>query len=162
MNVTFTVLLYAVAAGGLLASFSKDKERTGRAVKKAASMFRGVFPHFLAILLMTGVFLTVLTPQTIEALIGESSGLPGMILSALTGAVALVPVLAVFPVVSELLGRGAGIAQMAIFISALTTVGIATLPLEIKYLGRRAALCRNLFCLLAAGLTSLAMEVIMG
>lgn len=161
MNVTFTVLLYAVSAGGLLASISKDKERTRKAVRKAAAMFWGVLAHFLIILLMTGVFLMVLTPQTVEALIGESSGLPGMVLSALAGAVALVPVLAVFPVISELLGQGAGIAQAAIFISALTTVGVVTLPLEMKYLGRQAALYRNLFCLLAAGLTSLVLEVIM-
>ena len=67
-----------------------------------------------------------------------------MLLAAVTGAAALVPVLAVFPVVSELLKNGAGTAQMAVFISTLTTVGIVTIPLEVKYMGVKAAVLRNL------------------
>lgn len=55
-----------------------------------------------------------------------------MLLAAVTGAAALVPVLAVFPVAADLLKNGA----------------IITIPLEAKYMGAKAAVLRNLlfFC----------------
>ena len=59
------------------------------------------------------------------------------------GAVTLVPVLVAFPVVARLLQNGAGVTQTAVFISTLTMVGFVTLPMEIKYLGKKAAVLRN-------------------
>jgi hypothetical protein len=38
--------------------------------------------------------------------------------------------------------------QIAVFISTLTTVGLVTLPLEIRYLGKKTAVLRNLLALL--------------
>ena len=92
---------------------------------------------------------------------GTESGIRGMLLAAVTGAAALVPVLAVFPVVSELLKNGAGTAQMAVFISTLTTVGIVTIPLEVKYMGAKAAVLRNLLFFLLAFATSSLLEVLL-
>ena len=161
MNLTFTGLLYGAAAACLAVSFRKDREKTNQAVKKGFRMFLGVLPHFLTILLITGILFTAVTPGMIRDVIGTGSGFRGMVLSALTGAVALVPVLAVVPMVSRLLESGAGIPQMAVFISTLTTVGIATLPLEIRYLGVKASILRNLFFFVSAFITSWALGVIL-
>lgn len=161
MNTAFTILFYVLSFVLLALSFARDRGKTRRAVKKALAMMLGVLPHFLTILLITGAGLAVFGPAEIQALIGARSGLRGMMLSAVTGAAALVPVLAVFPVVSQLLDNGAGIAQMAVFISTLTTVGLVTLPLESRYLGIRAALLRNLLFFLFAFATSALLGVIL-
>ena len=63
--------------------------------------------------------------------------------------------------VSELLKNGAGTAQMAIFISTLTTVGFITIPLEIKYLGVKTAVLRNILFFLAAFVTSYLLGVML-
>lgn len=156
MNPFFTYSFYALAAVSLLISAAKDRRKTQLALKKAWKMFINVLPHFIGILIVTGLALALLPPEIIERTLGRETGPGGMLTASLAGAVTLVPVMVVFPVVSELLNKGAGVAQMAVFISTLTTVGIATLPLEIKYLGRRAALLRNLFAFIfsfaAAGL----------
>ena len=102
-----------------------------------------------------------LPPNTVQTLMGTESGIRGMLLAAVTGAAALVPVLAVFPVVSELLKNGAGTAQMAVFISTLTTVGIVTIPLEVKYMGVKAAVLRKLLFFLLAFATSSLLEVLL-
>ena len=107
-------------------------------------MFAGVLPQFISVLLFSGLLLALLPPQAIGRLLGREAGLGGMLFSALVGAVALVPVMVVFPLVGRLLEDGAGIAQMAVFISTLTTVGVVTLPMEIRYWGKKAALLRNL------------------
>lgn len=157
----FTISLYALAVLLLILSFYKDRDKTRRGIQKGIAMMLGVLPYFLTILLATGTALILLKPDTITKILGAESGLLGMIAAALAGTAALIPVLAVFPMVSELLKNGAGTAQMAVFISTLTTVGLVTIPLEIKYLGIKTAVLRNLLFFLAAFATSFFLGVIL-
>ena len=50
-----------------------------------------------------------------------------------------------FPAAAALLSAGAGATQIAAFVSSLMMVGVVTLPMEMKYFGKRAALFRNAF-----------------
>ena len=111
MNTGFTLFFYGLSAILLSLSFRKDREKTNRAVRKALFMMLGVLPYFLIILLVTGTAFFILPSKTVQTLMGTESGIRGMLLAAVTGAAALVPVLAVFPVVSELLKNGAGTAH---------------------------------------------------
>jgi len=77
-----------------------------------------------------------------------------MLITSLLGAVTLVPVLIAFPIAAELLNNGAGITQIAVFISTLTMVGFITLPMETKYLGGKVAILRNLLAYLLAFVTA--------
>ena len=72
-------------------------------------MFIGVLPQFAAILLLVGLLLAVLRPETIQRIIGAESGFMGMLITSLLGAVTLVPVLIAFPVAAELLKNGAAL-----------------------------------------------------
>ena len=139
----FPVIMYVLAILLLIISFTKDAPKTILALKKALNIFVGLLPQFIAILLLVGMVLAFLNPKTIEAIIGSQSGSPGLILSALTGSFTIMPVLIAFPIAVELLKNGAGLMQMAVFISTLTTVRFMTIPLEAKYLGMKAALFRN-------------------
>ncbi len=161
MNTSFTFFLYAAALICIGASFHRDRGKTEEAVRKAGRMLMGVLPHFLAIFIISGILFTSGNAETVNALVGRESGITGMLLSAVAGAVALVPVLAVFPVASRLLENGAGMAQMTVFISTLTTVGVMTIPLEQKYLGLKTAMLRNLLCFIAAFGTALALEKVL-
>lgn len=161
MKQGFTMSLYALAVLLLILSFYKDRDKTRRGIRKGITMMLGVLPYFQTILLVTGTALILLKPDTIKQILGAESGLRGMVTAALAGTAALVPVLAVFSMVSELLNSGAGTAQMAVFISTLTTVGLVTIPLEIKYLGMKTALLRNLLFFLAAFATSYLLGVIL-
>jgi len=148
MNSGFTGCLYGVGGILLALSFLKSKEKTALALKKARKMFLSVLPQFLAVLLLVGLLLAVVQKETIQAVIGAESGIKGLFLAAVLGSAALIPALIAFPIAAELLQNGAGLAQIAVFISTLTTVGFVTMPLEIKYFGRKAALLRNLLALL--------------
>lgn len=57
-----------------------------------------------------------------------------------------------------LMRGGAGVTQVAAFVSSLMMVGVVTLPMEMRYFGRRAALMRNAL----AWLFSLAAAVFVG
>ena len=124
-------------------------------------MFVNVLPQFIAILLLVGFLLAVVTPETIQKVIGAESGFVGMLITSLLGAIALVPALIAFPVAAELLNNGAGVTQIAVFISTLTMVGFVTLPMEIKYLGKKVAVLRNTLAYLFAFVTAFLIGVVL-
>lgn len=161
MNRFFTYSFYVSAAVLLFVSFRKDKHKTLLSLKRAWKMFTSVVPQFVAILLLAGLALAVLPPETIRRMIGEEAGLTGMLLTSLVGAVTLVPVMIAFPIVAELLKNGAGITQMAVFISTLTTVGILTIPIEIKYLGKKITVLRSVLAFLFSFVTAYLMGALL-
>lgn len=143
MDNLFTYSLYGVTAVLLAISYVKDRNKTMLSLKRAWKMFLNVLPQFISILFLAGLLLAAVSPETIQYVIGAQSGFRGMLTAALLGAVTLVPVLVAFPVAARLLQNGAGVTQTAVFISTLTMVGFVTLPMEIKYLGKKAAVLRN-------------------
>lgn len=142
-------------------SFSKDKAKTKLALKKAWRSFENILPSVLTILFLIGFVLTFLDAQVISKLLGANSGILGMVIAATVGCITLIPGFVAFPLAASLLAAGAGYPQIAIFISTLMMVGIATLPLEMKCFGKRVALKRNMLSLILAVITSCMVGMIM-
>jgi uncharacterized membrane protein YraQ (UPF0718 family) len=158
----FTIILYILALSLLLLSFIKDKKKTRMALKKAWKSFENILPQFLSILLLIGMMLAVLSPQTISSLIGQKSGWLGMVLASLIGSITLIPGFVAFPLAAALLNNGAGFTQIAVFISTLMMVGIVTIPLETKYFGKKAALLRNGMAYIFSYIVALIIGVVLG
>jgi len=161
MDSAFTYGLYGAAAVLLAVSWLKDREKTRLSLKTAWKMFVSVLPQFVSILLLVGLLLAILRPDTIRRIIGAESGFAGMLITSLLGAITLVPALIAFPIAAELLKTGAGMVQIAVFVSTLTMVGFVTLPMEIKYLGKKAALLRNLLAYLFSFVTAYLLGVML-
>ncbi len=103
-----------------------------------------ILPEMLSVLMLVAMILTLLDENTISRYLGDSSGFLGLIAPALVGAVTLIPGFVAFPVAGKLLESGAGVLQVAAFVTSLMMVGIITLPMEIKYFGKQTAILRNL------------------
>lgn len=150
----FTYILYGMAGVGLAVSWFKDRKKTIMALKKAWKAFENILPQFLSILILIGLALAVLSPETITNLLGTRSGFWGVLGAAMIGSITLIPGFVAFPLAAALLDNGAGYMQIAAFVSTLMMVGIVTLPLEIKTFGKRATIIRNVsafvFSLIAA------------
>jgi uncharacterized membrane protein YraQ (UPF0718 family) len=140
-----TIFLYGLAGAGLVFSFLKDTNKTKMALKKAWKAFEGILPQFLAVLFLVAAVLALLDTAAISRILGKGSGFPGVLGASLVGAVTLIPGFVAFPAAAALLNGGAGATQIAAFVSSLMMVGVVTLPMEIKYFGKRAALLRNAF-----------------
>lgn len=139
-----TLLLYAVAAILFGASAFADRGKTKTALQKAFKALEGILPQMIVVLIFISLVLAAFDSRTISRLIGERSGFIGTIAAAVIGAVTLIPGFVAFPAAGELLRNGAGTPQIAAFVSSLMMVGVVTLPMEIKYFGRRVAIIRNL------------------
>ncbi|MDO5047769.1 MAG: permease [Anaerococcus sp.] len=150
----FTKILYVIALISLILSFFKDKDRTKLALKKSLKSFENILPPIGVVILLIGFALTFLDAQTISRILGKDSGPKGMLIAGLIGSITLIPGFVAFPLAASLLRAGAGYGQIAIFISTLMMVGIATLPMEIKYFGKKMAVKRNVLFLLCAIVTS--------
>jgi len=135
--------IYIVTAVALGISFIKSKEKTIQALKKAWKSFENILPQFLSILLIIGFVLSILNANQISKLIGQESGWIGVFIASIIGSITLIPGFIAFPLASALLNNGAGYMQIGAFISTLMMVGIVTIPLEIKFFGKKAAILRN-------------------
>jgi len=157
----FTAILYVLAAGLLLLSFLKDRKKTKMALKKAWKSFENILPQFLSILIIIGIMLAVLSPETISKLIGQQSGWIGMVIASVIGSITLIPGFVAFPLASALLKSGAGFMQIAVFISTLMMVGIVTVPVEIKYFGKKATILRNGLAFIFSFVVAIAIGVVL-
>lgn len=137
-------IFYGLAIVLLLVSFIKDKKKTKMALKKAWKAFENILPEFLVVILIVGLLLAVLNPATISKIIGAESGWFGVVLAGIIGSFTLIPGFVAFPTAALLLNNGAGYMQIAAFVSTLMMVGVITLPVEIKYFGKRISIARNL------------------
>ena len=141
-------ILYGLCIMLLLISFSKDKEKTKKAVKNGLKSWEKIMPQFLSITIVISIILAILKPEIISNLIGESSGILGVLLSSIIGSIAIMPTFVAFSTGNTLIQSGAGYAQVSALISTLTMVGFLTYTLESEYIGKKAAFYRNFLAFL--------------
>ena len=156
----FAYVIYAITIILLVFSAIRDWQKTKKALLKAWKAFENILPQFLGIIVLAGVMLALLNPQLISQIIGRQSGWVGVAGAALVGSVTLIPGFIAFPLAALLLQNGAGISQIGAFISSLMMVGVVTLPVEIRFLGRKVALFRNLLAFAFSFLVALVIGVV--
>ena len=139
-----SLVLYFLAAFLFVLSYIKDKAKTKEAFFKGWKSLASMMPQFLGIIIVVGITLALLKPETISKILGSDSGAFGVLLSAVVGSLAMTPTFVAFSTGDMLLKSGAGISQVAALISTLTLIGVITIPLEAKYIGKKATLYRNL------------------
>lgn len=137
------ILLYIVTAVLLLLSFVKDKHKTILALKKGGKSLLNVLPLFLAILVIVGLIVATFDANLIASIIGENSGWAGTIFGAVLGTFVMIPSAISLPMSKMLLDSGAGYLQIGAFLSTLFLVQLASVPIEIKYFGKKVTIIRN-------------------
>ena len=158
----YNYALYLLAVILLMVSYKRDKKKTKMALKKAWKSFENIMPQFLTILVFLGLVLALLSPDIISHLLGQKAGWQGIIIASIIGSITLIPGFIAFPVAAILLKNGAGFAQVAVFVSTLMMVGIVTLPLEIKCIGKKISIMRNMFAYLFSFIVALVIGVVLG
>lgn len=142
--------LYGLASGLMILSFMKDKKKSIKALKKAYRSLVKNMMMLIGMMVLMGVVFSLVDASLIGRLFGRESGLYGILLGLGIGTVSFIPSFIAFPLGATLLKNGAGYAQVAGFISSLMGVGIVSLPMEIEFFGKKAAVYRNLFAILAS------------
>ncbi len=160
MSVT-AAMINGIAILALLIAFFKDKEKATQSLKVAGKSFIKMLPMVFIIIILIGLLLGFVPPSQISRFVGEQSGIGGVLLIGVAGALMYIPALLSFPLAASLLESGASVAAVAAFITTLTMVGMVTLPMEIKELGKKMALLRNGLIFVLAIIIALIMEAIL-
>lgn len=155
------IALYVVTGLLLAFSFYKDKQKTKKALKKAWKAFENILPEFLVVILLVGLLLAIMNPEMISKIIGEKSGWFGVLLASVIGAITLIPGFVAFPMAALLLQGGAGYMQIGAFISSLMMVGVVTMPVEIKYFGKKLTIYRNVLAFLFSSVVAFVIGMVM-
>lgn len=124
-------------------------------------MMKGIAGDIIGILLLIGLILTFIPPETINQYIGQSNELISTVVFALLGSITLIPAFVAFPLVASLVNAGASIIPIAAFLTTLTMVGVVTFPLEKREFGVKFTLIRNSLSFVFAIFIALAMGVIL-
>jgi uncharacterized membrane protein YraQ (UPF0718 family) len=149
MNST-AVIINLIALVGIGIALVKNKHKAVKSLKIAGKTFLRILPMTLIIVVVIGLLLGFISSDQISQFIGNQSGPFGVVLIGIAGAVMHIPALLAFPLGASLLENGASITAVAAFLTTLTMIGMITLPLEIKELGKKMALLRNGFSFVAA------------
>jgi len=160
LSLTF-VLINTATIGVLVYAFFKDRSKALQALKIGLRALLLMLPVILTMIIFIGLLLSFLPHEKIGELIGEQSGLGGVLITGFFGAILHIPSLIAFPMAASMLKAGAAITAVAAFITTLTMIGIVTLPVEIKELGAKFALYRNGISFIMAIIIALIMGVIL-
>jgi len=142
MNIT-AIIINGIAVAALILAFIKDKDKAVKSLRIALKSFIKMLPMIFIIIIAIGLLLGFIPPDQISRFVGDQSGIGGVILIGIVGALMHIPALLSFPLASSILENGASITAVAAFITTLTMIGMITLPFEIKMLGKKIALLRN-------------------
>ncbi len=154
--------IYILTFSCLFLSFIKDKEKTKKALKKGFKSFINILPLFLGVLVFVGLVISIFNAQLISSLIGSQSGWFGTIIAGAFGTFAMIPSFVAFPLAQMLIVNGAGYMQIGAFLSTLFMVQIASIPIEIKFFGKKVTIIRNIISFLFAFIVANFIGLIMG
>lgn len=136
---------YAAAVGAALvfvAFLLALPSYRAKAVALMASQTRSMLLVIPPIFLLLGLLDAWVPRERMMRLMGPDSGPKGGVLAFLLGSFAAGPLYGAFPVAAVLMKKGAGFANILIFIGAWSTTKIPMLLFEISALGPRFALSR--------------------
>lgn len=157
----FSLIVWIFAAGMLLFSFLKNKDKTAKSLKVSWEFFSSMGLLVLLTIWAIGFFISLLPPELISRIVGQDSGFKGVVLAALFGSVVLIQAFIAFPLAGSFLRQGASVTAIAAFVTTLVMVGVLTAPLEAKFFGKRFTLWRNSLSFIFAIVIALLMGVIL-
>ncbi len=145
-----TLMINALALAVLIYSFFKDRSKTRQGLRIAYRTIGRLLPMMVGILLVVALIMGFIDKQFISSWLGSARNGWNVVIAALLGSVLMIPSIVGFPLAASLLLKGASMTAIATFITTLTMIGVVTLPLEIKEMGRHFALLRNGLSLIIA------------
>jgi uncharacterized membrane protein YraQ (UPF0718 family) len=154
------LILLALTAVALIASLIADRRKTLMGVRRGLRMFVNLLPTLVTVLAAVSLLMAAVHPATLERWLGGGGPVP-FVAALIVGSIALIPGFVAFPLAGVLKDNGATTAVLAAFITTLLMVGVVTLPIEIRFFGRRIAVLRNLLAFGGAVVVALVMTVIL-
>ena len=112
-------------------------DRQVAVIKSSWQIFMEMLWILPAVMLLIGFFAVWVPNEMVIKLLGKTSGIKGIALSLLLGALPTGPLYVVFPMASALIKKGARVSNIIIFLSAWACIKIPQEMVELQFLGVR-------------------------
>lgn len=133
-------LVLSVAAFAALSLAYRDKG--SRALRVSWEYFQEMVFILPAVMIMMGLFAVWVRRESVVRYLGQGSGLTGLLLAILLGTLPTGPLYVAFPLAAMLLGKGARVAVVMVFLSAWACIKLPLELVELQFLGWKFTLLR--------------------
>jgi len=113
-----------------------------------------------AVMVLMGLFAVWVSKETVIKYLGETSGIKGIFLAILFGALPTGPLYVAFPVAAVLIKKGAKISNIIIFLSAWACIKIPQEIVEFQFLGLKFMAARLILTIIFVVIMGLSIEKI--
>jgi len=136
-NYLFAIIINGVIIAIWLVLLAKDRKRGIEALKIGCRTVFSMLPLILIIIGAIGLFSVYVNPNDIASSFGDQSGWRGLVVVTIVSSFLQIPSIIIFPIAATIYHSGASAGVVATFACASTMASIFTMPLEMKFLGRR-------------------------
>ncbi len=155
------IIINGITLSLLIFTILKNKTKAKKALVMSLVKAVNLLPMMLVIIVLIGLIFGFIPPEMIRNYLGSNESILQIVLASLFGAITMIPSLVALPLAGSLIEAGASYTPVAAFITTLTMVGFITLPVELKELGKKITILRNVFAFIFAIIISLIIGVLM-
>ena len=117
-------------------------DRKGAVISYSWDFFIEMISILPAVMVILGLFAVFVPKEAVVKYLGKTSGIKGIILAILLGALPTGPLYIAFPMAAALLKKGAKISNIIVFLSAWACIKIPQELMELQFLGPQFMLLR--------------------
>ena len=111
-----------------------------------------------AVMVILGLFAVFVPKETVVRYLGKTSGIKGIILAIILGALPTGPLYIAFPMAAALLKKGAKISNIIVFLSAWACIKIPQEMVELQFLGVQFMISRLILTIIFVFIMGLFIE----
>lgn len=137
-----TIIMAALAAIFLIIGYYKGQGQHITGIKSAMNMTVQILPLLVFAFIVAGMVQVLLPHELISKWIGAESGIRGILIGTVAGALAPGGPYVSLPVAAGLLRSGAGVGTMVAFLTGWSLWAVSRLPMEVGILGWKFTLIR--------------------
>ncbi len=150
----FTISLYVIY-------FRKDRSKVKKSIEKSKKIFVQNSVRLFAIFLIISLLDKFLSKEAVGNFLLKFSGLKGILLGDIVGAIMMGPIASGYPIAKYLFDHGAEVGLVSAFLLSWVMIGIIAIPVELKELGKKFTITRNILAFFSIIIISLIMEAIL-
>lgn len=137
-----TVVMFIIAVALFIIASLQGEGKNVEGLKSAWTMTIQIIPLLVFAFIIAGLVQNILPRDVMSKWIGEGSGMRGILIGTLGGAITPGGPYVSMPVAAGLLKAGASMGTMVAFLTSWSLVAVARLPLEVGIMGWRFTLIR--------------------
>jgi len=137
-----TLVMGVIAVTLMLIGYYRGEGEQIEGIKKGIGMLVPLTPMLILAFMVAGMAQALIPREFIAQWIGEGSGLRGVLVGTVAGALTPGGPFVSFPIAAGLMGAGACIGPLVAYVTGWLLLAVTRIPLEVGILGWRLTLAR--------------------